>query len=300
MEPGDGISVNGAQADVVVTDKVPQGHKIAIKNIARGETIYKYGHPIGLAATDIKPGEYVHVHNVLDPISNWKENYLYQYNPNSLTEIDDSFLLVNPPKLYGYRRKDGRVGFRNHLVVLSTAVCANKIVSDIEYKFRDVIAITNPSGCVILPNEVERIKAILLGIARNPNVGGVIFAGLGCESVEAEWFYDQVKDEKLCAFVRSQNYGSTEAAYEDLEKMVISMKAELEKQQREEVSVSDICLGVKCGASDWTTAVASNPAIGHASDIIVKNGGTSLLGETVGWYGGEGVLTKQARTRETR
>lgn len=297
--PGDEISVNGEASGVTAADSVPQGHKIALRNIAKGETIYKYGHPIGLAAEDISAGSYVHVHNVLDPISNWKENYLYQYNLDSLTEIDDSLRLAEPPKLYGYRRRDGRVGFRNHLVVLSTAVCANKIVSDIEYKFRDVVAITNPSGCVILPNEVERIKAILLGIARNPNVGAVIFAGLGCESVEAEWFYDQVKDEKPCAFVRSQNYGSTEAAYEDLEKLVISMKAELDKQQREEVSVADICLGVKCGASDWTTAVASNPAIGYASDIVVKNGGTSLLGETVGWYGGEGVLTKQSRTKET-
>ena len=297
--PGDEISVNGEASGVTAADSVPQGHKIALRNIAKGETIYKYGHPIGLAAENISAGSYVHVHNVLDPISNWKENYLYQYNPDSLTEIDDSLRLAEPPKLYGYRRRDGRVGFRNHLVVLSTAVCANKIVSDIEYKFRDVVAITNPSGCVILPNEVERIKAILLGIARNPNVGAVIFAGLGCESVEAEWFYDQVKDEKPCAFVRSQNYGSTEAAYEDLEKLVISMKAELDKQQREGVSVADICLGVKCGASDWTTAVASNPAIGYASDIVVKNGGTSLLGETVGWYGGEGVLTKQSRTKET-
>ena len=297
--PGDEISVHGEASGVTAADSVPQGHKIALRNIAKGETIYKYGHPIGLAAEDISAGSYVHVHNVLDPISNWKENYLYQYNPDSLTEIDDSLRLAEPPKLYGYRRRDGRVGFRNHLVVLSTAVCANKIVSDIEYKFRDVVAITNPSGCVILPNEVERIKAILLGIARNPNVGAVIFAGLGCECVEAEWFYDQVKDEKPCAFVRSQNYGSTEAAYEDLEKLVISMKAELDKQQREGVSVADICLGVKCGASDWTTAVASNPAIGYASDIVVKNGGTSLLGETVGWYGGEGVLTKQSRTKET-
>ena len=182
VEPGDKLSVNGTATDVVCVDKVPQGHKIAVENIAKGTTIYKYGHPIGVAAEDLKPGTYVHVHNVLDPISNWKENYLYEYNPDSLTEIDNSFLLNNPPKLYGYRRKDGRVGFRNHLVVLSTAVCANKIVSEIEYKFRDVIAITNPSGCVILPNEVDRIKAILLGIARNPNVGAVIFAGLGCES----------------------------------------------------------------------------------------------------------------------
>lgn len=174
--------------------------------------------------------------------------------PGQLRELDDSLLLSPQPRLFGYRRRNGLVGFRNHLVVLSTAVCANKIVSDIEYKFRDVVAITNPSGCVILPNEVERIKAIMLGIARNPNVGGVIFAGLGCESVDAEWFYNEVKDEKPCAFVRSQDYGSTEAAYAALEALVLDMRRELEGQERVEAGVSDICLGVKCGASDWTTA----------------------------------------------
>lgn len=299
LEKGDTLVLNGEIAGFTAAESVPQGHKIADRDIAAGEVIYKYGHPIGLAAVDIKAGEYVHVHNVNDPISNWKENYLYEFNPDAIVEISDEYKLAELPKLYGYRRKNGRVGFRNHLLVISTAVCANKIVSDIEYKFRDVVAITNPSGCVILPNEVDRIKAILLGLARNPNVGSVIFVGLGCESVEAEWFYDQVKDEKPCAFVRSQNYGSTEAAYAALEKLVIEVKAELDKQQREEVSVSDICLGVKCGASDWTTAVASNPAIGYASDIVVKNGGTSLLGETVGWYGGEGILTRQSRTKET-
>lgn len=299
MEVGDRICVNGKETDITIISALPQGHKIALSNISKGETVYKYGHPIGTAATDISRGDYVHIHNVTDPVSNWKENYLYLYAPEKLKEIDDSFKLATLPKLTGYRRKDGRMGFRNHLVVLSTAVCANKIVSDIEYKYRDVVAITNPSGCVILPNEVERLKAILLGIARNPNVGGVIFSGLGCESVEAKWFYEQIKDEKPCAYVRSMDEGSTEAAYSKLEKLVLSMKAELDMQQRVEASVSDICLGVKCGASDWTTAIASNPAIGFASDIVVKNGGTSLLGETVGWYGGEGVLTKQSRSRET-
>lgn len=196
------------------------GHKLALRRIARGETVFKYGHPIGTAACDIEAGSYAHTHNISDPISNWKENYLYEFDPGQLRELDDSLLLSPQPRLFGYRRRNGLVGFRNHLVVLSTAVCANKIVSDIEYKFRDVVAITNPSGCVILPNEVERIKAIMLGIARNPNVGGVIFAGLGCESVDAEWFYNEVKDEKPCAFVRSQDYGSTEAAYAALEALV--------------------------------------------------------------------------------
>ncbi len=299
MEIGDEILVNGEKTGITIKTALPQGHKIVLKNIAKGEIIYKYGHVIGAAAVDLVPGDYAHVHNVLDPVANWKQNHAYDFAPEKIKEIDDSFILAEEPKLSGYRRNDGKIGFRNHLVVISTAVCANKIVDDLGAKYRDIICITNPSGCVILPNEVDRIKAIMLGIARNPNVGGVIFSGLGCESVEAEWFFHQVEGEKPCAYVRSMDEGSTEAAYDKLEKTALAMREELAKQERVEAHVSDIVLGVKCGASDWTTAIASNPSIGFASDLVVKNGGTSLLGETVGWYGGEGVLTKLSRTKET-
>lgn len=299
MEIGDVISVNGEATDIKVRSVLPQGHKIAVKDIAEGEIVYKYGHVIGTAGCDIKAGDYVHVHNLLDPVSDWKNNHAYDFDPENLKEVSEEYKIEKVPKLTGWRRKDGRVGFRNHLLILSTAVCANKIVADAEHDYRDIICIQNPSGCVILPNEVQRIKDILLGLARNPNVGAVIFAGLGCESVEAEWFYDQVKDEKPCAFVRAQNYGSTEIAYEELKKYIARMKAELAKMEKTEAGIEDIILGVKCGASDWTTALAANPAIGYASDLVVKNGGTSLLGETVGWYGGEGVLTKLSRNKET-
>lgn len=299
LQGGDKITINGVDSDTIVQESVLQGHKLADTDIVEGQMIIKYGHSIGIAASNIKKGEYVHVHNVKDLISNWRDYYSHSYNPGTLKEISNEFLIKDPQKLTGYRRKNGMVGFRNHLVVLSTAVCANQSVNDLGYKYKDVITIPNPSGCVILPNEVDRIKAILLGIAKNPNVGAVIFVGLGCESVEAEWFYDKVIQEKPCAFVRAQTEGSTPAAYAKLETLVVNMQKDLEKQQREIVSIADIRLGTKCGASDWTTAVASNPAIGYASDLVVKNGGTSLLGETVGWFGGEQVLIRQARTKET-
>jgi altronate dehydratase large subunit len=168
-------------------------------------------------------------------------------------------------------------------------------VEELGIKYRDIITIPNPSGCVILPNEVARLKAIILGLARNPNVGAVIFNGLGCESVEAEWFYDQVKDEKPAAFVRAQSLGSCPAALDELEKKALAMKETLEKESRVEVSIADIRLGTKCGASDWTTIAVSNPAIGFASDLVVRNGGISLLGETCGWFGAEENLVRQAR-----
>ena len=295
---GDQITINGEAADFSILDSLPMGHKVAGTDIPAGEIIKKYGQPIGIAERDIKRGEHVHVHNVKDLISDWRNYHQHDYDPSTVKEITDEYLIKDLPKIYGYKRKNGMVGFRNYVCVISTAVCANQPVQELGIKHRDIITIPNPSGCVILPNEVERIKAIIVGLARNPNVGAVIINGLGCESVEAEWFYDQVKDEKPAAFVRAQTEGSCEKAYEKLEKIALEMKAELDAQEREEVSVADIRLGTKCGASDWTTAAVSNPAIGYASDLVVKNGGISLLGETVGWFGGEEIFIKQARSKE--
>lgn len=294
----DHITVNGQTVDYIVLDELPMGHKVANTDIAEGELIIKYGSPIGIATCNIKQGKYVHIHNVKDLISDWRGYHKHIYDSKGVTEISEDFKLSDPPKLFGYRRKNGQVGFRNHILVLSTVVCANQIVQDIGAKYREVIVVPNPSGCVILKNEVERIKAILVSMARNPNVGAVIFVGLGCESIEAEWFYNQVKDEKKATYVRIQNEGSTPKAFEKLDGLVQSMMAELEEEKRTEVLLSDIRLGTKCGGSDWTTAVVSNPAIGYASDLVVKNGGISLLGETCGWFGGESMLVKQARTKE--
>jgi len=297
IEKGDAIEIDGVATGYTALDSLPMGHKIAACDIKKGELISKYGHAIGIAKHDIKRGQHIHTHNVSDLISDWRKYHQIQYDPKALREISEDFIINNPPKLFGYKRKNGMVGFRNYVLVISTAVCANQPVEELGVKHRDIVTIPNPSGCVILPNEVQRLKDIILGLARNPNVGAVIFNGLGCESIEAEWFYDQVKDEKKAAFIRAQSLGSCDSAFVELEKVALEMKAELDRESRVEVSISDIRLGTKCGASDWTTAAVSNPAIGFASDLVVKNGGISLLGETVGWFGGEETLIRQSRTK---
>ena len=297
VSPGDKVGINGEEIEITASQKILKGHKLAIGDIDEGTPVSKYGHVIGTAGKKISRGAHVHDHNLKDQVAEWRKGQ-YQFSSSEFTEISDDYVLKDKPTLYGYRRKNGTVGFRNHLLVISTVVCANQIVENMGAKYKDVIALSNPSGCVILPNEVERIKAILLGMARNPNVGAVIFVGLGCENIEAEWLYEQVKNEKPAAFIREQTEGSSTESEEKLEKQIIIMRKLLTEKQREEVSFSDIRLATKCGGSDWTTAVVSNPAIGIASDYVVKNGGISMIGETVGWFGGEGVLIKQARNRK--
>lgn len=293
--PGDEFTVNGIPAAFGVRDTIPAGHKLALKNMGAGEKVVKYGHAIGTAACVIARGEHVHTRNLRDAVADWETESAKPHEPGPQEDVSDRYLLENPPYITGYRRENGMVGFRNHLLVVSTVTCANQIVQELGFRYRDVIAVPNPSGCVILPNEADRLRAILLGMARNPNVGAVIFVGLGCEAVSARWFCEQVADEKPAAYLCQQDEGSSTAAFSKLEQTMHSMLRRLSEQPRDEVSVSDIRLGTKCGASDWTTAIVSNPAIGVASDLVVKNGGISLLGETSGWFGAEEVLTRRSR-----
>lgn len=299
LEPGDRLAVNREETDVSPLQSIHQGHKIALVDIAKGQSVIKYGHEIGVATQDIPRGAHVHNHNVQDAVANWETDPKTPFAEGSCRELDDKFLLQNPPKLYGYRRKDGSVGFRNYVLVLSTCVCANQPVKELEYSDRDLICIENPSGCLILPNEVERLNNLLLGLARNPNVGAVIFVGLGCENINARGLFEKIKDEKPTACFISQEQGSTGETIVALKKQAAVFKAMLAQQQREEVAIRDIRLGTKCGASDWTSAAASNPAIGYASDLVVRNGGISLLGETCGWFGGEEGLVKKSRQKDT-
>ena len=180
-------------------------------------------------------------------------------------------------------------------------MCSNQPVDELRVRMHhdpDVVCITNPSGCLILPNEVEMQYNILYGLAKNPNVGAVIFVSLGCENIMSDKLYERIKDEKPSFYYIAQDDSSCAETASKLESKVLEFKGIIQKQKREEVSISDIRVGVQCGASNWTTAAAANPAIGYCSDLIVKNGGISVLGETYGWFGGEGILVKQSRTKE--
>ena len=301
LQPGDVLCINGVDSDVSVSVNIPQGHKAATADIAKGENIVKYGHIVGFAKEDIKKGDYVHVHNVEDTITDWRGNIKHEYDPSTVTEISDEFIIANPPKLYGYRRKNGSVGFRNYLLVVSTCACGNQPVDDLQIRMGkrdDIVFVTNPSGCVILSNDRNMQEDMLAGLALNPNVGAVVFVGLGCEAVLADALYNRVKDEKPAAYFISHDFNSCSEATDELEKKVLELRAEIDKLEKEEVSIADIRLAVQCGASDWTTGAAANPAIGYCSDLVVKNGGISILGETCGWFGGEGILVKQSRTKE--
>lgn len=295
---GSQVQARGEETEYIAQEAVPAGHKLATKHIRKGNKVIKSGQAIGIATEDIAPGQYVHDHNLKGLIESWHERRNYQYSPSTVQEISDSFRLDPAPALIGWRRKNGMIGFRNHLLVTSTVVCANQIVQDAGAKYPHIAAMTIPTGCLMLSSENDRMKTVLLSLARNPNVGAVIFVGLGCETVGAEWFHDQITDEKPVAFIRIQDEGSTPEAYVKLCGLIEAMTEQISHEKKVLATIADVRLGTKCGGSDWTTTVVSNPAIGFVSDLVVKNGGISLLGETMGWFGGEEMLLKQARTKE--
>ena len=180
-DTGDELYLGDFSLGIKVSESIPCGHKIASAEIPEGSYVVKCGHSIGVATRAIHPGEHIHTHNLADRLTGAALDEDYKLDPNVRTTFSSALTLDKQPELYGYRRKNGLVGFRNHLLVISTVICANQPLTELRAIDRDVVVVENPTGCIILPNEVERMKAVILGLARNPNVGAVIYVGLGCE-----------------------------------------------------------------------------------------------------------------------
>lgn len=200
----------------------------------------------------------------------------------------------------GYRRRDGRVGVRNHVLLLSTVACANQVVQRIGFEHPEVIAIEQAAGCMAMSDDRAIARRVLLGLARNPNVGAVCFVGLGCENNAAAELADELGGEKHVEAVSIQACGGSSEALAACRDFVIGARKALSSQSREPVDASTLTIATKCGGSDWTSAIASNPAVGVVSDRVVDAGGTTLMGETAGWFGADHVLLQRARTAAVR
>lgn len=196
---------------------------------------------------------------------------------------------------FGFRRSDGEVGIRNHIVVMSTVTCANRVVQRIGYDHPDVICIEQSAGCMSLDDDRAMVRDVLLGIARNPNVGAVCFVGLGCEQTQAKSLRDIIEGSKPTDAISIQDCGGHDEALTRCRAFITRARAELAHVRREPCPLSALSIATKCGGSDWTSAIASNPAVGVVSDRMVEAGGISLLGESSGWFGAEQVLMRRAR-----
>ena len=203
---------------------------------------------------------------------------------------------MSSAKFMGYRRPDGRVGIRNHVLILATVGCAAETARKVAEQLNGAVTFINQNGCGESAKNLQRTQDVLLGMCCNPNIYGVVLIGLGCEINRMDKFMELVRrrTDKPLEGVSIQAEGGTINAIAKATRLARKMISQASALQREECDLSDLMLGIECGGSDATSGLVSNPVMGLVSDRIVAEGGTSMFSETVEMIGAEHLLARRA------
>lgn len=294
----EGILSNGER--FTVQEDIPAGHKAALRDIALGEEIRKYGQVIGAACRSIGKGEWVHTHNLASVMQSDGE-YTYTPGPCLLPPQAPAFF-------QGYRRPNGKVGVRNEIWILPTVGCVNGVVSAIEAESRRALAgaessvdgvfgFHHPLGCSQLGEDHQMTQHLLAGLIRHPNAGGVLVVGLGCENnaiAEMQKVLDHWEPERV-RFLECQ---SCDDEIETGVRLVKELWEYASGFHRELCPAAELMVGLKCGGSDGYSGITANPLVGAFSDQLLALGGTALLTEVPEMFGAEQLLMDRCRTRE--
>ena len=287
------------EKEVKVLQDITKGHKIAIENIAKSKNILKYGMPIGVALEEIKIGEWVHVHNTK---TNLKDLTIYEYIP----EFEDEILATEKKRVKIYRRKNGDVGIRNELWIVPTVGCVNGIANLIkeaflkevgELKIDGVNVLTHNYGCSQLGEDHINTRTILQNTVKHPNAGGVLVLGLGCENNQVSEFiktFGDYDEERIKFLVSQEVEDEIETGKEILKFLYEKMLLD----KREDGELGEINFGLECGGSDGLSGITANPMLGHFSDYIISQGGTTVLTEVPEMFGAETLLMKRCKDKE--
>ena len=295
---GDIIEVDGKQ--ITVNQDTPAGHKVLIKDVAEGENIIKYGYPIGHARQAMKAGDWVNENNLKTNLSGTLE---YTYQPVGAWE--GSPYNVQRSTFKGYVRKNGDVGVRNEIWIVPTVGCVNGIAERLAEQLRketgeegiDAVWTWHHNyGCSQLSEDHENTRKVLRDICLHPNAGGVLVLSLGCENNQPEDFMAMLGDydkSRIKLLVTQRVEGDEmEAGMQILRELY----AQAKQDKREDVSVSKLRVGLKCGGSDGFSGITANPLVGEFSDWLVAQGGTSVLTEVPEMFGAETILMNRCET----
>ncbi|ABB15509.1 UxaA family hydrolase [Carboxydothermus hydrogenoformans] len=202
-------------------------------------------------------------------------------------------------KIKGFVRPDGKVGIRNHVLIIPSSVCASEVAMRIASHVNGAVALANQHGCCQIGADLELVTKTLIGLGKNPNVAAVLVVGLGCEGVPTEKVADEIsKTGKKVEYIIIQDCGGTLKAEEIGTRLARQMAQEVSLLKREEVDITNLILAVECGGSDTTSGLASNPVAGYVSDKLIELGGTSMFSETTEIIGAEHLLAKRAVSKE--
>ena len=288
--------------------RIPAGHKVAVKPIAVGEAIRRYGQIIGFATAPIAPGEHVHVQNC--GMGDFAKDYAYGVDARPTAYFDP------PATFQGIRRPDGRVATRNYIGILTSVNCSAHVASVVADAFKrnpftgadpladypnvdGVVALTHKTGCGMTGGEpLALLRRTLGGFARHVNFSAVIVMGLGCEVNQIGGL---MEEQRLAGRLRTmdiQDMGGSRKTVAAGIDFVREALQEATKVHRETVPASELTVALQCGGSDGYSGITANPSLGAASDLIVRHGGSVILAETPETYGAEHLLTRRAVSRE--
>jgi len=202
-------------------------------------------------------------------------------------------------KIMGYVRPDGSVGVRNYVAILPSVGCANDFVLKLGNIYPNVKLLTHRQGCSQVGLDNDQTVRTLIGLGRNPNIAGVLVVGLGCETIKAEYIAEEIsKTKKMveCLVLNNEN-GVSSALLKGI-KLLNPMLQDASKMKRTTCDLGQLIIGVKCGFSDSTSGIASNPATGIVSDMVIESGGTVIFGETPEIVGGVHILAKRSANQD--
>ena len=300
LSPGQLLEVAGQVMTVV--SNVPAGHKIAIRDIAPGGVVYRYGNVIGAAKTAIREGEHIHTHNLgIEGFSGGQTARTEMRQPRR----------ADRTAFAGFERADGRVGTRNYIAIVAASNCAAHTAELIAQSFEGealpssvdgVIAFPHGEGCghTIGP-DTEQLQRTLEGVLYHPNVSAALILGLGCEVNQVSHYLGRPATSGAGATLHGltlQESGGTRPAMEEARKQVKEFLERAAAEVRTEQPASKLVLGLNCGGSDSFSGITANPALGHCCDLIVDAGGTVVLAETTEIFGAEHLLASKARSSE--
>jgi altronate hydrolase len=304
--PGDSVAIAlvalqaGHEALGVALDApIAAGHKFALRPIAKGESIIKLGHAIGIASADITAGAHVHDHNLI---------FAGQADRSAIG-IDLRQPAPRDAHFMGYVREDGKVGTRNFIGILTSVNCSATVAKRIAAHFTPerlaafanvdgVIAFSHMSGCGMAKEGrgIDNLRRAITGYATHPNFTAVLLVRLGCEVNQIDPLLENAGLElgPRLRVLGIQDAGGTMAAIEAGIKAVEAMLPAANTCTRERVSAANLTIGLQCGASDGYSALTANPALGVAADMLVGAGGKVVLSETPEIYGAEDLLLRRA------
>ena len=318
LKAGETIEIEGQS--IKLNNDVPAGHKILLTNLAEGENVIKYGYPIGHLAESHKAGDFICHDHIKTNLSGLLD---YTYSPVGKEALTNPAYAEWFPKqqltFQGYRRKNGEVGIRNEVWIVPTVGCVNGIVNQLAARLTHelynsdselsklltadaprlrIVAYPHNYGCSQLSDDHENTRKILRDLVLHPNAGAVLVVGLGCENNQPDKFEELLGDydKERIRFMVSQKVEGDEV--EEGMKRLRQLYAIASKDRREDIPLSELRVGLKCGGSDGFSGITANPLLGVFSDFIVSQGGTTVLTEVPEMFGAETILMNRCESPE--